>query len=135
MSKEKLLEVGLMPTMPGLAEHATGKLRAPGEPSKMAKEVGMDHVYNNMAWSNIIQSSVGVLRARLLNLVDSSVADKEQRAAMKGLLKDFFNQTYYSLLREMENFLVDYNVLPEEVVSKIGSQGFDELKRYEEDSK
>lgn len=134
MSKSKIVGVASMPTIPGLPEHVVGKLRAPGVPSKMAIEVGMDHVYNNMAWKNMVQSSIGVLRARMLNLADTSISDKEQRAALKGLMKDFFNQAYYPLLRELESFLVDYNVLPEDVFTS-GSTGGDDLQRYEEDRK
>lgn len=70
--------------------------------------------YGPTAYTYIIHDHMGKLRARLLNLADSITSDKEQREATKGLIKDFCNDTYYPMLRELEAYLKDRKVLDEQ---------------------
>ena len=59
----------------------------------------------------------------MLNLADSITSDPEQRKAIKGLMKDFCNDSYYPLLGEIEDFLRYFKVIPEGG----GQQGYTDL--------
>lgn len=67
--------------------------------------------YNNWAFENILHHHFNQLRARLLNLAETSTRDRQQSDAMKGLIKDFCNEAFYPCRREIESFLRDKNVL------------------------
>lgn len=68
-------------------------------------------VYNNWAFENILHQHFNRLRARLLNLAETSTRDRQQSDAMKGLIKDFCNEAYFPARREMEGFLRDKDVI------------------------
>ncbi len=67
--------------------------------------------YNNWAFEPILQQQFNQLRARLLNLAESSTRDKSQAEAMKGLMKDFCNQAYYACRDQMEAFARDKGII------------------------
>lgn len=86
--------------------------------SKIKSEIGTGvpiSGYGPQAYTYIIHEHMGKLRARLLNLADSITNDKEQRTATKGLIKDFCNDSYYPMLRELEAYLRQFNVVKEGV--------------------
>lgn len=70
-----------------------------------------DHQYSRWAFQVILNQHFNKLRARLLNLAETSTRDKQQANAMKGLIKDFVNEAFYPCMREMEGFLRDYKVI------------------------
>lgn len=74
---------------------------APPEPSS----------YNNWAFQPILNQHFNRLRARLMNLAESSTRDKQQSEAMKGLMKDFVNEAYFPACRDIEHFLRDKGVI------------------------
>lgn len=67
--------------------------------------------YNSGAYKWILHEEFNVLKARLLNLAESTSNSKEQTEAMKGLIKDFTNQCYYNSLHKMTSFLEFFNVI------------------------
>ncbi len=69
--------------------------------------------YNNWAFQPILHQHFNRLRARLLNLAETSTRDKTQAEAMKGLVKDFVNTAYYDSIRDVEDFLRDKKVISE----------------------
>jgi len=69
--------------------------------------------YNNMAWHWMLKEKMEILRARLLNLADTITDDKERRNGIKGLIKDFCNQTYFPLDRDLKHFMIEYKVIEE----------------------
>ena len=69
--------------------------------------------YNNWAFQPILNQHFNRLRARLLNLAETSTRDKTQAEAMKGLVKDFVNTAYYDSIRDVEDFLRDKKVISE----------------------
>ena len=71
----------------------------------------LDCGHNPMAYEYIINDKMSVLRARLLNLADSITGNDSQRTAIKGLMKDFCNDAYYPLLREMRVYLTNLKIL------------------------
>jgi len=69
--------------------------------------------YNNWAFQPILNQHFNRLRARLLNLAETSTRDRQQSEAMKGLIKDFVNEAYFPACREIEAFLRDKKVISE----------------------
>lgn len=69
--------------------------------------------YNNWAFEPILHQHFNRLRARLMNLAESSTRDRQQSDAMKGLMKDFVNEAYFPALRDIQAFLRDKGVIPE----------------------
>lgn len=67
--------------------------------------------YNNRAYKWILHEEFNKLKARLLNLAESTATNEQQREAMKGLIKDFTNQCYYSSLHNMEDYLEFFKVI------------------------
>jgi len=78
--------------------------------------------YNNWAFQPILNQHFNRLRARLLNLAETSTRDKQQAEAMKGLIKDFVNEAYYPACRDLESFLRDKKVISEGEGLEQGSQ-------------
>jgi len=78
--------------------------------------------YNNFAWHWMLKEKMEILRARLLNLADTITDDKERRNGIKGLIKDFCNQTYFPLDRDLKHFMQEYKVITEEEANQ-GGQG------------
>jgi hypothetical protein len=69
--------------------------------------------YGKQAYEYILREKMNTLRARLLNLADSITDNVERRKAMKGLIRDFCNNAYYPILREIESYLRYFKVLDE----------------------
>lgn len=69
--------------------------------------------FNNWAHEPILHQHFDRLRARLLNLAETSTRDKQQAEAMKGLMKDFLNAAFYDSVRDIECFLRDMKVISE----------------------
>lgn len=66
--------------------------------------------YNNEAYMWMTREKFGRLRARLLNLIDGAFAQPNQAKAMKGLVKDFCNDAYYDLIRDLQDFAVEFGI-------------------------
>jgi hypothetical protein len=81
--------------------------------------------YNDWAFQPILHQHFNRLRARLLNLAETSTRDKQQAEAMKGLIKDFINEAYYPSLGAIEDFCRDKGLIKPEDRSNEGptSQG------------
>ena len=69
--------------------------------------------YNNWAFQPILNQHFNRLRARMLNLAETSTRDKQQSEAMKGLMKDFINEAYFAACRDILDFLRDKKVIAE----------------------
>lgn len=67
--------------------------------------------YNNWAFQPILNQHFNRLRARLLNLAETSTRDKQQAEAMKGLIKDFVNEAFFPCMREIEDFCREKGVI------------------------
>lgn len=67
--------------------------------------------YNNWAHEPILGEHFNKLRARLLNLAETSTRDKQQADAMKGLIKDFVNTAFYDSIHGIESFLRDKGII------------------------
>lgn len=67
--------------------------------------------YNNWAFEPILNQHFNRLRARLLNLAETSTRDRQQSDAMKGLIKDFVNEAYYPACRDIEAFCRDKGII------------------------
>lgn len=78
--------------------------------------------YNNWAFEPILHQHFNRLRARLMNLAESSTRDRQQSDAMKGLMKDFVNEAYFPALRDMQSFLRDKGVISEREDHAVRSQ-------------
>ena len=72
---------------------------------------GPDHTFNKYAYEPMLNQYFNRLRARLLNLAESSTRDKQQSEAMKGLMKDFINEAYYDSLHFMEAYARDMGII------------------------
>ena len=75
-----------------------------------ADSKGVPSRYNNWAFQPILNQHFNRLRARLLNLAETSTRDKQQAEAMKGLVKDFVNEAYFAAIREIEDFCRDKGI-------------------------
>lgn len=82
------------------------------------------NIYNKFAWEIIVKEKMEVLRARLLNLIDGISGDREQRKALKGLVKDFCNQAYFPLKKELCDFMIDLKVLEKDELFRAQSIDF-----------
>jgi hypothetical protein len=69
--------------------------------------------YNNWAFQPILNQHFNRLRARLLNLAETSTRDRQQSDAMKGLIKDFINTAFYDSMHEIEAFCRDKGIISE----------------------
>lgn len=67
--------------------------------------------YNNWAFEPILNQHFNRLRARLLNLAETSTRDRQQSDAMKGLIKDFVNEAYYAARHDIESFCRDKGII------------------------
>src|SRR3990167_5081306 len=54
---------------------------------------------------DIISAQYNQLKAKLYNLVEASVTDKEQREALKGLIKGFCNEHFRNTEQDMHGLL------------------------------
>ena len=68
--------------------------------------------YNNWAFEPMVHQRFDHLKARLMNLAESSTRDRQQAEAMKGLMSDFLNTAYYPLLRDFEGFCREKGIIP-----------------------
>lgn len=67
--------------------------------------------YGKYYFSEVLKTQMRRYLARLLNLADANCNSLEQRTAMKGLIRDFSNDAYHKMHREMEEYLKDWKVL------------------------
>ena len=74
-------------------------------------DISKDRKYNRYAYEPMLHQFFNRLRARLMNLAESSTRDKQQAEAMKGLMKDFLNEAYYASLDFMESYARDMGVI------------------------
>ena len=54
---------------------------------------------------DIVSAQFNQLKAKLFNLVESVITDKEQKEAVKGLVKDFCNSKYTDTVTDLDWFM------------------------------
>jgi hypothetical protein len=80
-------------------------------PPENPPESPTSHQYNRHAYEPIIHEQYNRLKARLMNLAESTLPAGAQCSAAKGLMKDFLNQAYFETLHNIEPYLTEYGVL------------------------
>ncbi len=70
--------------------------------------------YNNYAYEPILHQEFNVLKARMLNLVESVARDENHAKSIKGLVRDFVNQAYYGSLRNLRPYLEYFKVIEDQ---------------------
>ena len=91
---------------------STSTAFSPADLSAVPPQPDVPSSYSNWAFRSILHQHFNRLRARLLNLAETSTRDRQQSEAMKGLMKDFVNEAYYPTCHEIEGFLRDKGVIP-----------------------
>lgn len=56
-------------------------------------------------YGSIVSVQFNQLKAKLFNLVEASITDKEQREAVKGLVKQFCNQNYSNTVKDLDGWI------------------------------
>ena len=67
--------------------------------------------YNEWAFEHMLNQQFNVLKARLLNLADSVARDDKQANSMKGLIKDFVNDSYYKSVRDIADYARHFKII------------------------
>ena len=76
----------------------------------VARRLGVQS-YNRHAYEPIIHEQYNRLKARLMNLAESTARDNRQAESTKGLMKDFLNQAYFETLHNIEPYLKEFGVI------------------------
>ena len=62
-------------------------------------------------YKNLISSQMNQLKAKMYNTIEAAITDKEQKEAVKGLLKGFCNDSYKNTVRELRNMFLTLGLI------------------------
>ena len=64
-------------------------------------------------YSGIISAQYNQLKAKLFNTIEASIIEKEQREAVKGLIKGFCNEQYRNTIKDVKGLLIRMGLIDE----------------------
>lgn len=70
----------------------------------------------NQYWclENDVSRGFNILKGKLFNLIEASIKEEKQQIAVKGLIKDFSNDAYRIVIKDMRYDAVNAGLLTKE---------------------